>query len=257
VLLQAPLPRRKAEIVSLECSKAVGSPFVRQYTRVPEDRALSDSGFNVDTRPANSPVSIAAASAKRGGVALQMKRLTDIALSTAVAVVFSPAMILICLAIRLDSPGSPIFKQKRVGRDGKLFEIYKFRTMYVGTPQLATDKMVKLTKSPITKVGQFLRKTSLDELPQLINVLRGEMSLVGPRPALFNQYELTEKRQAKGALSMPPGITGWAQINGRDELPDDHKVDLDAWYCAQWHYLLDWQIMAKTVAEVVRRRGAW
>jgi O-antigen biosynthesis protein WbqP len=188
---------------------------------------------------------------------LLMKRVTDVSIAGGTILVMSPVFAIIALAIRLDSPGPAIFKQKRIGLNGELFEIWKYRTMYVGTPNVATDLMVKMAKSPITRVGAFLRKTSLDELPQLWNVLRGEMSLVGPRPALYNQYDLTDKRRAANALCMAPGITGWAQVNGRDELPDDEKVAFDAWYCAQWHYLLDWQIIFKTIGEVVRRRGAW
>lgn len=128
--------------------------------------------------------------------------------------------------------------------------------MHVGTPEVATDQMLKLQKSPITKVGSFLRRTSLDEIPQLINVLQGTMSLVGPRPALYNQYDLIEKRTTAGALRMPPGITGWAQVNGRDELSDDEKVAYDTWYCENWTYWLDWQILFRTVLEVVTKRGA-
>lgn len=194
--------------------------------------------------------------AKRKVWQLRLKRATDFVVALSATIVLLPLLALIALAIIIDSPGSPLFVQKRVGRDGKLFDIFKFRTMYKGTPDLATDLMVKMQQSPITRVGKFLRKTSLDELPQLLNVIAGQMSIVGPRPALFNQYELTAKREAHGVLSMPPGITGWAQINGRDDLPDDTKVQMDEWYCMQWHYLLDWQIIFRTFIEVIRRRGA-
>jgi O-antigen biosynthesis protein WbqP len=127
--------------------------------------------------------------------------------------------------------------------------------MYLGTPNLATDQMQKLA-SPITRVGHWLRKTSLDELPQLVNVACGNMSLVGPRPALYNQTELTAKRQSQGVLKFPPGITGWAQINGRDELSDDLKVEADKWYCQNWTYWLDWQIIFSTFKAVLSNRGA-
>jgi len=169
---------------------------------------------------------------------------------------FAPALCVVAIAIKLDSDGTVLFTQRRIGLDGAEFEIYKFRTMRVGTPNVSTDLMLKLDTNPITKVGAVLRKTSLDELPQLLNVLKGEMSLVGPRPALFNQYELTEKRKAAGVLDMPPGITGWAQVNGRDELEDAVKVTMDEWYCTNWYYLLDWKIMFKTVAAVLAKRGA-
>ncbi|MBX9878578.1 MAG: sugar transferase [Candidatus Obscuribacterales bacterium] len=184
-----------------------------------------------------------------------MKRLTDFVLSLAALIALAPAMLVCALAIKLDSPGPVIFKQRRIGRFGKHFEIYKFRTMRIGTPDLSTEEMMKLP-SPVTSVGQVLRKTSLDELPQLLNVLKGEMSIVGPRPALYNQTELTEMRQSRGVLRMPPGVTGWAQVNGRDELADSVKVDLDTWYCDNYHYMLDWQIIFATFTAIVSRRGA-
>jgi O-antigen biosynthesis protein WbqP len=184
------------------------------------------------------------------------KRLTDILLSCLTLVPFSPVLLLLAAAIKLDSPGPVIFKQRRIGLNGQIFEIYKFRTMATGTPDLATDQMLKMP-SPITRVGHILRKTSMDELPQLFNVLAGEMSLVGPRPALYNQTDLTDKRLNCGVLQFLPGITGWAQVNGRDELPDDVKVELDKWYCDNWSYWLDWKIIALTVKAVFSRRGTY
>lgn len=169
-------------------------------------------------------------------------------------VFFSIPMLLAAAWIKRDSEGPVIFRQKRVGKGGELFEIYKFRTMRQGTPDLATDLMQNLP-SPITKSGEFLRKTSIDELPQLFNVLKGEMSLVGPRPALYNQTELTALRADAGVLAFPPGITGWAQVNGRDELADNVKVEFDKWYCDHWSYILDWRIMFLTLFAVVSRRG--
>ncbi len=167
----------------------------------------------------------------------------------------APAFACIALAIKLDSPGPIIFKQKRVGLNGQFFNIYKFRTMHCGTPDLPTDQMQKLP-SPVTRTGRVLRSTSLDELPQLFNVLKADMSLVGPRPALYNQTELTARRKAGGILRYPPGITGWAQVNGRDELADDVKVELDRWYCDNWTYWLDWKIVFLTVKAVITRVGA-
>ncbi|MDZ4832729.1 MAG: sugar transferase [Candidatus Melainabacteria bacterium] len=184
-----------------------------------------------------------------------LKRLTDIFLATTALVGASPLLLGAALWIKLDSKGPVIFRQKRIGTNGELFEIYKFRTMREGTPDLATDQMQNLP-SPITRSGNFLRKTSIDELPQLVNVLKGEMSLVGPRPALYNQTELTALRSDAGVLAFPPGITGWAQVNGRDELPDPVKVEFDKWYCDHWSYFLDWRIMFETVFAVVSRRGA-
>jgi O-antigen biosynthesis protein WbqP len=183
------------------------------------------------------------------------KRLTDLLLSFVALLCFVLVFLIIAILIKLDSPGPVIFRQRRVGRSGKLFEIYKFRTMRHGTPDLATDKM-QLLPNPVTKFGALLRKTSLDELPQLVNVILGEMSLVGPRPALYNQTELISKRLAAGVLEFPPGITGWAQINGRDELPDDLKVAADQWYCRNWKYSLDWQIIFSTFRAVLSKRGA-
>jgi O-antigen biosynthesis protein WbqP len=188
--------------------------------------------------------------------ALIFKRLTDLLLTIGALTFLAPVFLFIAIIIKLDSPGPVFFRQKRVGQNGHLFEIYKFRTMHTGTPDLPTDQMLKLP-SPITKVGKFLRKTSLDELPQLINVIKGEMALVGPRPALYNQVELTEKRLARGVLRFLPGITGWAQVNGRDELPDDTKVDFDVWYCNNWNYALDWKIVWATFFTVSSARGAF
>ncbi len=187
--------------------------------------------------------------------AMLAKRLTDIFISVSALLGFAPLLAIIAVLIKLDSNGPVIFKQRRVGQDGEFFEIYKFRTMRIGTPDLPTDQMLKL-ESPITRVGSFLRKTSLDELPQLFNVLAGQMSLVGPRPALYNQVELTEKRKSEGILRFPPGITGWAQVNGRDELPDDVKVKADKWYCEHWNYWLDWRIIFLTFGAVFSKKGA-
>jgi O-antigen biosynthesis protein WbqP len=184
------------------------------------------------------------------------KRLTDIILAALALVPFSPLLALTAVAIKLDSSGPVIFKQRRIGKGGQIFEIYKFRTMATGTPDLATDQMLKMP-SPITRVGHILRRSSIDELPQLFNVLSGEMSLVGPRPALYNQTELTDKRQACGVLQFPPGITGWAQVNGRDDLPDDKKVELDKWYCDHWSYWLDWKIIGLTVKTIFSKRGTY
>ncbi|MBI4533436.1 MAG: sugar transferase [Candidatus Melainabacteria bacterium] len=187
---------------------------------------------------------------------LFIKRLTDICLSAVMLISAAPVMAIIALAIKFDSPGRILFQQRRVGQHGEFFEIYKFRTMLTGTPDLPTDEMLK-RRSPITRVGRFLRNTSLDEVPQLLNVVRGEMSLVGPRPALYNQTELTARRRACGVLRFPPGITGWAQINGRDELPDDIKVKFDSWYCNNWSLWLDLKILFLTFRAVLSGRGAF
>ena len=183
------------------------------------------------------------------------KRLSDIIISFILLLCLLPVLVFLALLICIDSPGSAIFRQKRIGRWGKFFEIYKFRTMYLGTPDLPTSEMQQ-RPSAVTRLGTFLRQTSCDELPQLVNILKGDMSLVGPRPALYNQTELTAKRQSANVLDFPPGITGWAQINGRDDLPDNIKVELDKWYVDHWHYFLDWQIIFVTFKAVLSRRGA-
>lgn len=143
-----------------------------------------------------------------------------------------------------------------MGLKGKLFNIYKFRTMKTGTPDLATDIMIKQA-SPITRIGKFLRKTSLDEIPQLLNILKGEMSIVGPRPALYNQYSLISKREELGILNVLPGITGYAQVNGRDEISDDLKIQYDKWYIDNWSYILDWKIILNTFKAVFTSKGVY
>lgn len=185
---------------------------------------------------------------------LFVKRLGDVAAASVAACIFGPLMCAIALAIRLDSPGPIVFTQRRIGKHGRHFLIYKFRTMHHGTPDLPTDQMLKLP-SPVTRVGKILRATSLDELPQIFNVLKDEMSIVGPRPALYNQTRLTQMRESAGVLRFSPGITGWAQVNGRDELPDDVKVELDKWYCDHWTCWLDLKIIFMTIQAVLTRRG--
>ena len=186
-----------------------------------------------------------------------LKRITDIILALIALLLLMPIMLLAALVICLDSPGPAIFRQKRIGLKGEIFEIFKFRTMYTNTPDLSTEDLLQLSPDAfITKVGRLLRKTSIDELPQLFNVIKGDMSVCGPRPALWNQVELTAKRLSLGVLKFPPGITGWAQINGRDELPDDKKIEFDKWYCDNWHYWLDWKIIFLTLSAVASKRGA-
>jgi O-antigen biosynthesis protein WbqP len=187
---------------------------------------------------------------------LLLKRLTDIAIAIVALFLLAPFMLLIPLAIRLGSKGPAIFRQKRIGKNGEIFEIFKYRTMLIDTPDLPTGEMLQVADAYITPVGKILRKTSLDELPQLFNVLKGNMSISGPRPALWNQVELTAKRLKLKILEFPPGITGWAQINGRDDLPDDKKIELDKWYCDNWNYFLDWKIIAFTFITVINKRGA-
>lgn len=182
------------------------------------------------------------------------KRTVDLVLAVPALMLSLPLMMVIALAVRLDSRGPAFFRQERVGRGGRRFVLIKFRTMRQGTPQLPTDQMARLP-SPVTRVGQVLRRTSLDELPQLINVIRGEMSLVGPRPALPTQTELNAKRRTAGVDALLPGITGWAQINGRDALDMDAKVAHDAWYKERCGLFLDLLILLRTLAPVFSGRG--
>lgn len=158
------------------------------------------------------------------------KRLLDILLSFMGLLLLSPIFLIIIFMIKKDSKGPIFFKQKRYGKDKQFFYIYKFRTMYVDTPKDMPTHMLQDPSKCITKVGGFLRKSSLDELPQIINILKGEMSIVGPRPALWNQDDLIAQRDKYGANAVPVGLTGWAQINGRDELPIPDKAKLDGDY---------------------------
>lgn len=183
-----------------------------------------------------------------------MKRIFDFFMSLIALIVFSPLIFIISLIIKLTSKGPIFFKQRRIGKDNEEFYILKFRTMRVDTPNVATH----LLKDPlvfITPVGKFLRKTSLDELPQLINILKGEMSIVGPRPALYNQYDLKEMRTKVGVHKLVPGLTGWAQINGRDEIPLEEKVDLDKKYMDIQSFFLDIKIIFMTIFKVAKSEG--
>ena len=166
-----------------------------------------------------------------------------------------PLFILLALIIKLNSPGPVFFRQKRVGLNKRYFTIFKFRTMHAATPQNVPTHMLKDATSHITSVGQFLRKSSLDELPQLFNILRGEMSFIGPRPALWNQDDLIAERDRFGANDVTPGVTGWAQTNGRDELPIPEKAEKDGYYAANVSFCLDIRILAKTIVNVLFARG--
>ena len=183
------------------------------------------------------------------------KRIFDAVVATMLLLLFMPVMATIALVVCLDSPGGAFFAQERVGKKGVLFHLWKFRSMRRGTPNLSTADMQKQSANPVTRVGAFLRRTSLDELPQLLNVLRGQMSLVGPRPALVSQTELNEMRTSTGADVLLPGITGWAQINGRDELSDAQKVAHDVYYRHHCSLKLDLIILVRTLTSVITGRG--
>lgn len=185
------------------------------------------------------------------------KRVLDVILSVVGLAALSPLLLLIALLIRLDSPGSVIFSQKRYGKDRKLFEIYKFRTMRVDTPHDVPTNDLRSANSYITPIGRVLRKTSLDELPQLWNILKGEMSFIGPRPALWNQYDLMEWRDRFGASGVKPGLSGWAQVNGRDYLSRDleKKARRDAEYAHNISFLFDLKCFVLTLVKVINRQG--
>lgn len=184
-----------------------------------------------------------------------VKRFMDIVLSLIGLIVLSPLFIVIVLCIKLDSPGPVLFRQKRVGIHKSHFNVLKFRTMRVDTPKEMPTHLLTNPERWITRVGRVLRKTSLDELPQLINILTGDMSIVGPRPALWNQYDLIAARDKYGANDIRPGLTGWAQINGRDELPIDVKARLDGEYVQRMSFWFDMKCILGTVLSVIKADG--
>lgn len=172
-----------------------------------------------------------------------------------VTVCISPILLLIAIAIKCESKGPVLFKQKRVGLHKELFEIYKFRSMRTDTPKDLATHLLQNPESYITKVGRFLRKTSMDELPQLFNIIKGDMAWVGPRPALWNQYDLIEEREKYGANDVMPGLTGWAQINGRDELEIPVKARLDGEYVRRCSFWFDARCFLGTFLSVLRQDG--
>ncbi|MDR3039056.1 MAG: sugar transferase [Candidatus Adiutrix sp.] len=185
----------------------------------------------------------------------RLKRLLDIALALAAAVILAPFILLIALVIKLDSPGPVLFRQQRVGQSRRHFQILKFRTMRREAPAAVPTHLLVAPGAFITRSGAFLRRTSLDELPQLFNILKGDMSVVGPRPALYNQDDLIAERDRWGANDVPVGLTGWAQINGRDELPIPVKAALDGDYARRRSLGFDFKIMGLTFSRVFRSKG--
>ena len=186
---------------------------------------------------------------------MKFKRLLDIILSLIGLILGSPIFLILILAIKLDSKGPVLFKQKRVGIHKTYFNILKFRTMRIDTPKDMPTHLLQDPDQYITNVGKFLRKTSLDELPQIWNIFVGEMSIIGPRPALWNQYDLIAERDKYGANDVPPGLTGWAQINGRDELPIDVKAKLDGDYVKKIGMWMDSKCFFGTIVSVIKREG--
>lgn len=184
-----------------------------------------------------------------------IKRVIDVLLSGIGILVLSPILLLLCIAIKLDSPGPILFTQKRVGIHKSYFRIYKFRTMRTDTPKDMPTHMLSNPEQYITRTGSFLRRTSLDELPQIFNIFKGDMSIVGPRPALWNQYDLIAERDKYGANDVLPGLTGWAQINGRDELEIPVKAKLDGDYVKKYGLGMDLRCFFGTFVSVLRQDG--
>jgi len=186
---------------------------------------------------------------------LYIKKIMDILLSVLAIILLSPIFLFLIIAIKIDSKGPILFKQKRVGKDKEHFMIWKFRTMKIDTPKDTPTHLLKDPDQYITNVGKFLRKTSLDELPQIFNIASGKMSIIGPRPALWNQYDLIEERDKYGANNVYPGLTGWAQINGRDELPIDVKARLDGQYVERMGFIMDVKCFFGTIVSIVKSDG--
>ena len=183
------------------------------------------------------------------------KRLIDLLLSACAIVVLSPVYLLICIAIVADDPGPVFFRQKRVGIHKTRFLILKFRTMKVSTPNDVPTHLLENPEQYITRVGKFLRKTSLDELPQIFQIFTGKMAIIGPRPALWNQFDLIAERDKYGANDVRPGLTGWAQINGRDELPIDVKARFDGEYVQNLSFAFDCKCFFGTIRSVLKSEG--
>ena len=186
---------------------------------------------------------------------MAIKKCMDFLIALVALLLFWWVLAILCIAIKIDSPGPIFFKQKRVGLHKTHFNILKFRTMRIDTPKDMPTHMLSNPDQYITKVGKFLRKSSLDELPQIINILKGEMSIVGPRPALWNQYDLIEERDKYGANDVIPGLTGWAQINGRDELEIPVKAKLDGEYVEKFGLAMDIKCFFGTITAVLFHKG--
>jgi O-antigen biosynthesis protein WbqP len=186
---------------------------------------------------------------------LKWKRIMDILLSGIGVIVLLPLFCVLIIWIKCDSRGPILFRQKRVGIHKKHFYILKFRTMRIDTPKDVPTHLLSNPEQYITKAGGFLRKTSLDELPQILNILKGDMSIIGPRPALWNQYDLIEERDKYGANDVMPGLTGWAQINGRDELEIPVKAKLDGEYVEKMSFFFDTKCFIGTILSVMKHEG--
>ena len=185
-----------------------------------------------------------------------MRRAFDIVVAGIALLCFSPVLLIAMLAIRLESPGSPIYRQRRVGLRGEEFDVLKLRTMITGAEHLGAGMAIAEGDTRITRVGNFLRRTSLDEIPNLINVLRGDMAIIGPRPTIPVQVAQYTDRQ-RGRLAVKPGLTGWAQVNGRAALPWPERIELDLWYIEHRSWRLDFQILMRTARMVLSGHGLY
>lgn len=216
------------------------------------------TNFEANTADNADFVQISAAASReiRGGTVYRfVKRLFDVIFAALSLVILAIPFAVISLAVALDSRGAVIFRQKRVGKDGREFFILKFRTMHDDTPAYIPTGDLERPHAYITKTGSFLRVSSLDELPQLINILRGDMSLVGPRPLIINETAIHTMRSEQGVYSVRPGVTGWAQVNGRDNLSVEEKVKFDSYYVNNCSLLFDLSILFRTVWVVIKREG--
>jgi lipopolysaccharide/colanic/teichoic acid biosynthesis glycosyltransferase/glycosyltransferase involved in cell wall biosynthesis len=246
------LRRLEADPARRRALAEAGPPFVdREYSR----RRIGERLVRVLEDAHRAAHGREVAPAPRGAYGV-LKRLADVTISALLLIGLSPLLLLTALAVRLDSPGPALFRQRRIGRGSRQFSILKFRSMRVGTPDLASHLMGP-GSDRVTRVGRVLRRTSLDELPQLWNVLRGEMSLVGPRPALFNQDDLIALRQRDGVDALRPGVTGWAQIHGRDQIPLAEKVRHDRHYLEHVSARLDLAIAMSTFRTLFSSRGVY
>ncbi len=213
---------------------------------------MSEWPWPVDGAP--DPAGLPAS--KRQPAADLVRRLFDVTVALITSVISAPVVALLAAAIRLESPGAPLYTQTRVGKDGREFAIYKLRTMVHGAEFIGAGLAIQEGDDRITAVGRFLRRYSLDELPNLWNVLRGELSIVGPRPTLSAQVQQYTPRQ-RGRLAVKPGITGWAQINGRASLPWSERIELDLWYVEHRSLALDARILGRTIGMVLTGRGLY
>ncbi len=184
-----------------------------------------------------------------------VKRILDFIMALVGILLLSPLLLGLAIWVKCDSKGPVLFRQKRVGKDKRFFNILKFRSMYADTPRDVPTHLLQNPEALITRSGRFLRRTSLDELPQLFNILAGQMSVIGPRPALWNQDDLIAQRDQYGANALVPGLTGYAQVNGRDELPIPVKAELDGYYARNISFSLDVKIFFKTIANVLKGSG--